>query len=506
MTVKATTDPLPATATGASQSRQMYLAIGALWLIFAWYAVFWLTLGSFDLLKGEPEYGLVFNNMLEHLLAGRFDIDPAVIGPEAFIRDHHTYAYFGIFCALLRAPLLLFGALRSTDVSVLSMAVAVSLQWLFRLIGLTIVYRSTPRWALSRTLFVIVVLSIMLGGESIQFLKPTVYQEVVTWATTLECGFIVLLLRLLLVPGAHRVPLFCGMALIAGLALMTRATAGLGLYLALGFMFCVEIFRNARDRQDLLRFLLSPQLLGPAAILLLFAVLVGFVNFERWGNPLATADFMLYAKNHTVFLDHIPRLRRYGEFSFARVPYGLLYYFAPLGVYPGTGGALLRMMDGIDLPPGSLFLSDPATCLLAGFGLYRLARPGKTMPLPFYRPFAVAALAALAVPALLVLAFLYFSFRYRGEFYPFLDFAACLGLALVMRLDAERLSGWRNALLVAGVVGAIVSHVSLFAYILTPVSPTNDLDMSHGVVGVYRAILAGRSPLLGYHLMPPGQP
>lgn len=45
-------------------------------------------------------HGMTFNSMALNLLEGRFDVDPATIGDEAFERDGRSYAYFGIFLAL----------------------------------------------------------------------------------------------------------------------------------------------------------------------------------------------------------------------------------------------------------------------------------------------------------------------------------------------------------------------------------------------------------------------
>ena len=68
----------------------------------AYYA--WLIcLNWGDFLKGPYQgsslfrpvfYGLAFNSMLLHLLQGTFDVDPATIGPEGFVRNGLTYSLF----------------------------------------------------------------------------------------------------------------------------------------------------------------------------------------------------------------------------------------------------------------------------------------------------------------------------------------------------------------------------------------------------------------------------
>ena len=77
--------------------------------------------------------GQVFNSMAAHLAAGRFDIDPDAIGGEAFLVGDRTVSYFGIFCALLRLPLLPFPALAHLDITGPSCLVAVCLGGWFQL-------------------------------------------------------------------------------------------------------------------------------------------------------------------------------------------------------------------------------------------------------------------------------------------------------------------------------------------------------------------------------------
>ncbi|MBV8359858.1 MAG: hypothetical protein JO189_18265 [Deltaproteobacteria bacterium] len=78
------------------------------WLIFiilaallAVYYLFLLSNGTFQLFAPEV-LDKTFNSMLVHLLRADFSVDRDAIGFEAFTRDGKTYAYFGIFPAVLR--------------------------------------------------------------------------------------------------------------------------------------------------------------------------------------------------------------------------------------------------------------------------------------------------------------------------------------------------------------------------------------------------------------------
>src|SRR5690348_9369522 len=88
--------------------------------------------------------GLAFNSMLEHMLRGSFDVDPAAITYEGMVRDGRTYAYFGVFVALLRLPFSLVGDLSSTDFTVLSCLLAAIVNAGFMLASIAVVWRALP--------------------------------------------------------------------------------------------------------------------------------------------------------------------------------------------------------------------------------------------------------------------------------------------------------------------------------------------------------------------------
>jgi hypothetical protein len=58
-----------------------------LWVLpAALYYAFLLCAGTSGLFA-PAEHGMIFNSMLLHLLHGRFDVDPAAIGDEGYLRD-----------------------------------------------------------------------------------------------------------------------------------------------------------------------------------------------------------------------------------------------------------------------------------------------------------------------------------------------------------------------------------------------------------------------------------
>jgi len=154
------------------------------------------------------------------------------------------------------------------------------------------------------------------------------------------------------------------MAAMAGLAVNTRVSMGIGLYAALGLLLVVLLYEQLSGAGDarpwivrLYRAALQRRTLIPLAILLLFAIVAGTVNVGRFGNPLTFADY----RHHlgSLFPGHMERVQTYGLFNLERVPFGLIYYFFPIWVLRGADGNLMldeyryRLIDVAELPPAS---------------------------------------------------------------------------------------------------------------------------------------------------------
>ncbi len=431
--------------------------------------------------------GLVFNEMLVRLLHGRFDISPQVIGAEGIAYHGRTYAYFGIFCALLRLPILLLGQI-GMDATKLSMIAAAMVSLGARLAALSLAL--TRAQGLSPRLRLIILAGVAFGGESVQFLRPSLFQEVCSWADALAALFGLLAVRRMLGAGSAT-RLYAGMALMAGLGLLCRVSCGLGLYAALGLMLCVEAWRARASFKGLAG-------LAPAAlILILFAGTAAGINAARWGDPLTFVPLRYQLMSTRYEPDRLQRLDRYGEVNLQRLPLALQYYFAPVwALQDGHGRQLfqdtqLKLFDCVELPPSSLLLSDAVVSILAGLGLWSLARRRAALP---ERPLMAAALLGLAAPAVVMLTAISLTFRYRMDFYPLLDLAACAG-AMSLSLDPARQPTRR--FLYAGGAGALISLISLSLYSYAPFGSAFDLDLSKGWLGPVLETAHGRNPYLG---------
>jgi len=264
----------------------------------------------------------------------------------------------------------------------------------------------------------------------------------------------------------------CLMALAAGCCLLTRVVLATGLYIAflllLAFLFISEL---RRVREASLPFARSRFIL-PLAVLALFAGLAGFVNAKRLGNPLV---FHRPRETLLVYPNGVPGLDEYGDFNPLRIPYGLMYYFAPVWFLHGSDGGFLfhsfkkSVMDLVELPPSSFLITDTLLIGLAVAGTRSIFRKGG---LTVDRASAALIAGGLAVPPLLMLTAYAMSFRYRMEFYPLFEFLALTG-AFAAAGPARRWQSKLAPLTALAILGILASHAVLLAY---KISPGGSLD------------------------------
>ena len=449
-----------------------------------------------------PSFGLnindlTFNSMIEHLLRGEFDIDPGIVGPEGFRRGGRVYAYWGVFCALIRAPLMAVPGASRYDFTTLSCWIAVCGAAAIKLKTLGLVYRESDPSPLRETLYWALALAILFGGAQMQFLRPSIYQEVCFWAGLLAASFIYFAVRGLAEDGFKTFAL-CVMAALAGLALLTRVSVGLGLSAALGLLLLTGLRRElatsgkgvAPGKPWLMR-LTSGGLLWPALALLAFVVVTGWINYERWGDPLTFANYNLYIYNEA-FPDRLARMAAYGLFNVARLPFGLGYYFVPIWTLRRPDGHLLfeehqqRLIDATEMPPGSFFLTDPLLLLLTACLLWSFFAGRRDPVLDRTRTLAI--MLGLCAPCGLMLTAISMNFRYRMDFYPLMELGAFAGFLTLCRsglttVAANRMRGLSVALAAIGILGSVAS---LALYDVSDFGPP--IQSLHDGVGRYYAV------------------
>jgi|SRR5271166_5377187 len=453
-----------------------------------------------EAVKGEPRWwiegltnnNLTFNSMLLHLLRGRFDIDPTIIGNEGLVREGVTYAYFGIAPALFRLPFLPLRNFAAIDFTPLECAFAVSLMTLFKILSVRTVWRASDQRG-PVLLLILFIASIIAGGAQVQFLRPSVYQEVCLWAGVCAAAFVYWTLRGYYSERGFTPGLLLALATASGLCLLTRVSTALGLYIAFGLIWLQPAWHALRSAgpSRLGRGWRIASLLPSALMLVAFVVAAALINYKRWGNPLLFSDYDRYLWAIRLEPKWLDRVHQYGEFNFIRMGYGLMYYMFPAFVLRGSDGNLLwsqfrdRTINAAELPPSSFLFSDPLLVGLAGYALVRLV---------FYRDIprsaiVIAALTGLLVPAVLMLMAVYMAFRYRMEFYPCLEFCALIGFSHILTAPSR----WAKTFFAVAVPWGTVASVLLL--LLYSVSPGGSADRAMNGASIVSYYVL-RTPLL----------
>lgn len=117
--------------------------LAALIVAVAVYYLFLLSNGTLQLFAPEM-LDKAFDSMLVHLLRGEVTVDREAIDFEAFTHNGKTYAYFGVFPALLRLSAMPFVDIAQVPLARLSCLTAVVVYVAVQLRMLLIVHRSLP--------------------------------------------------------------------------------------------------------------------------------------------------------------------------------------------------------------------------------------------------------------------------------------------------------------------------------------------------------------------------
>lgn len=466
--------------------RRAALAGGACSLIaFAWL----VTAGTFSLFELQPRAGDFYEAQARSFLAGRWAIEPGVLGIEAFEIDGEEHTYFGIVPTLARLPIVamtdaLDGRLTQTSMllaAAVTLAAASSASWTVRcsVRGAAAVDRAD--------LIIAAVVPLVVGsGSLVHYLaaRAWVYHEAVIWGIALSVVSAAALIRHLL-DGRDRSLVVSGIAAIA--AIHTRAAVGAGAVAMVALVAVVEVLswcgdRQLRRRGDAARHgwvLLaglsarvavarSSRRLAIATMAVLVAV-VGYVgvNQARFGEPLRlpyeTQTYVRISPERQAVL-----AENGGSFFGLRfVPTTALNYVRPDAISLGRTFPFIGFgppatvigdvrFDTID-PTASTTASMPALSVGAVAGVVlvvqavRRRSPLRIMALPT---------AGAAVGALACLTIGYIAHRYQGDALPFLVIATLPVLHRIPLLGrrTRRVAVGAAALLV---IGSIVANSAL---------------------------------------------
>ena len=479
-------------ACGLLDNRKRYFGLVFLMLIYygALLAISWR-------INGSDRIRLTFNSMLEHLLRGQFDVDPQVIGDDGYLRNGHVYAYWGIWCAILRLPLWLAGRMQ-TDITFWSCMAAVCLSGMAKVRATLLVCRCAAPNAAKRWAGGLALAYFIFGGGAVAYLKDEIWTEVMLWAYCFASIFVYFAVKGI-VSRRFDLSSLIWMSISAGLTLLTRASTGIGLTMALLlllFVIALEPFRAGdAERVSVVQRWVSgmarPYKWIPLAVLAVFISVAGVVNYFRWGNPATFVNYELYL-NLDAWSNFVPSLGTYGVFNLKRIPFGLSYYFFPIWVLHGSNGELLfastqaRFFGDIELPPSSFLLTDMIPfcfILLLGFASCKCRLTG----LSGARRWAAAVAVGLLAPCVLMLGLAWMTYRYRIEFYPEIDFLTLLGLYLLLTQESAftRSAAIRRVFSAALAISILSSTAALMLHDISDEGALPEEILSPGVVRYY---------------------
>jgi hypothetical protein len=450
-------------------SRQTMVSLCVCAFISVYY---WALLSDGRFLAVAPiPLGLTFNSMIDYISRGRFDIDPCIIQFEGFVRDGRSYAYFGVLPALFRFSLLIWPRFAGVDFTVISCTIAATLAAIVKLATVRRARQVMGDAPYARRVTLLAMAIVIFGGAQVQFLRSAIYEEPLHWAAAIAAAFVLLAFRWCVDAPGRRGWHLVVMATLAGLCLLTRVSTSIGLYAACGGVMLTPMIAAWRGRrQEASMASAFRAAVVPSLILVAFAVVCGFINYERWGSPLTFQDYRYYnlvrPGDSTLTI-----VATYGYFNLSRLWFGLSFYFVPIWMVIGSDGHFLfhaaqeRLFFLVEPPPATLLASDPFLCFLTclGFAWLWRARGPVTDRLT-----AWLVAISLLIPCILMLIAIALIFRYRMEFYPFFEFLALFGL---FRLRSKfvaypRLLTWVSVVMVA--VGIVFSHLFLGAYKVEP--------------------------------------
>ena len=283
-----------------------------------------------------------------------------------------------------------------------------------------------------------------------------------------------------------------GLSVVAGLAINTRPSIGVALYVGAVLLIAWTAWERhgrpyiggtstvgpPRFAKAISALVFDERTWLPILTLGALAAAAGIVNFERWGNPFTFADYRYYYVAQHMRSNDFAVLRNYGEFNLGRVWIGALYYATGIPWFLKNTTPFAEFLNarfvGLEGPPLTPLFSNPLTILLACAGVYRLWwKPDLTGgSLVILR----LALLGNAVAVILIFSAMFVALRYRFDLAPFMTLAALVGYRSVSVSAANAASRWRTRLRIAAAVlctlGILGSHYVLLVHkVWSPASP-----------------------------------
>ncbi len=461
--------------TARDPSRRRFtiaVVVGIALVTVPYLFVLWdLWTGSVNLLRTISP-----NNFYEiqarALIHGRLWVPNGSLGIEGFLRDGHTYAYFGLFPSLLRLPFMALFPHYDNHFTGPSLLLAWVITGVFSSlllwrVRILIRGQAIMGWAEAGSFGVLT--AAIMGGSVLMFLaaNPWVYDEDLAWSVALTVGSIFALLGVMERPTWRRVTL-SGVLILA--ANLNRLTTGWACVIAA--VLVAAWFAFGRGGTSNRRW--TWPVLAAGLVPLAISCLVSWVKFDLpFGLPMADQVWTQVNAHRRYFL----AANGGKAFSFSFLPSTLWAYMKPAGLtfsslFPfitlptapaqAVGGAVLDQTYAT----ASLPVSMPLLFLLSCWGLVTAFRPRPIGQMRMTRVLLVAAAAATAG----VLLWGYIAERYLADFLPLLVLASAIGLVDLWR----RLNGrGRRARTLTVATVALVGIFSVAANVGAAIGPSN---------------------------------
>lgn len=431
------------------------------------FAFLWLLSPTNGSLVGIGWHGSCYDSLAKSLLQGRADVDPDLIGIEAFSVNGHTFMYFGLFPALLRLPFVVSGSQLVGYLSPLSCFTAgvVSIA-AFSALCMPHARRNPfmAAWAL---------LGFTLGTPLFFLgLSASIYHEAIMWALAGALWSVTSLLYLFS-SGRRKIPWLALCAIAAAVALLARVTFGFPAYLCVAAGFFASVREGGRKK-----------IVG-ACLAVLPAI--GAVLVQMWYNYIRfDSIFIVALYKPGVFSVNLDDFG--GMSNWRRIPELLALYFLPSMENFSLSFPFVLMANPTYSDP-SLFLSylEPVAALsvtapwlvvfaIAG-GVSIIRRP----------VFGTALVAALLIGCWYPILSLYsITERYVAEFIPALVFL----VAAAWRAEAP----WMRSVC-AKIATICLIAISIAATILSATAWPKQVSRDFVSDRIQR-IMAGEAPLL----------
>lgn len=397
---------------------------------------------SFEIF-GEEIGGLAFNDLARSLVAGRVGVDPILALNEGFFNGRETVLYFGPLPAIIRIPLVILG-----DPLLLVSRLACIVASLLAILAVYAIC-STMRAKTSSArhgqcgLARIVTVTFAIGSPLLIIVAwPSMFNEAMLWGLATSLWAYHALARIII--ARELTPrVLLQLSLCSGLALFSRVTFAVPLYLAIAGL-CVVYWRHLWHSPLRLRLLLS--LMIPTACI---AAAQAWYNVARYGNalrfaPLGDASYLQVSSFG-------------GQWNLMRVPSNVLTYLGLRFSQFSEHFPYIRPVpahyspDRVFIQP-SWWREDVATfpvvtpllTIFTMIAVYRIVRSRSAL--------AIGGLILLSLQPFLILTYYAACPRYSAEFMPLLVYCA----AYIVRYGTGSIPLWLvKALSLISIVAAI---------------------------------------------------